>query len=232
MKQPVWTLKWLKNQQVRTRAWSDDSDLKSTGTAQSASNTTAKRGKCSQPKDHTYLNATIWKHSRPSALPTSILHITKRGRHATSFNKEATNGHNWNLPTQWKEFWTHPNSMDIQSKELSNEQIDCEVDTGAGCNIIGLNQAKKLCKQEWLALAPPTVKIKAFGGSVVHVLGSITIFLHVGNKTFKALCQVTNTDDCHLMGRTVAKAMGYINYPDIEPPTKSKQNMHKLKWTL
>ena len=69
------------------------------------------------------------------------------------------------------------------------------------------------------------MKIKAFGGSVVHVLGSMTIFLHVGNKTFKALCQVTNTDDCLLMGRTLAKAMGYINYPDIKPPTKSKQNM-------
>ena len=69
------------------------------------------------------------------------------------------------------------------------------------------------------------MKIKAFGGSTVHVLGSMTIFLHVGNKTFKALCQVTNTDDCLLMGRTLAKAMGYINYPDIKPPTKSKQNM-------
>ena len=36
---------------------------------------------------------------------------------------------------------------------------------------------------------------------------------------------MTNTDDCLLMGRTLAKAIGYINYPDIKPPTKSKQNM-------
>ena len=36
---------------------------------------------------------------------------------------------------------------------------------------------------------------------------------------------MTNTDDCLLMGRTLAKAMGYINYPDIKPPAKSKQNM-------
>ena len=69
------------------------------------------------------------------------------------------------------------------------------------------------------------MKIKAFGGSAVHVLASITVFLHVGNKTFKALCQVTNTDDCLLMGRALAKAIGYINYPDIKPPTKSKQTM-------
>ena len=58
---------------------------------------------------------------------------------------------------------------------------------------------------------------------MVHVLGSMTIFLHVGNKTFKALCQVTNTDDCLLMGRTLAKTMGYINYPDIKPPTKTAE---------
>ena len=48
----------------------------------------------------------------------------------------------------------------------------------------------------------------------------MTIFLHVNNKTFKALCQVTNTDDCLLMGRALAKTMGYIDYPDIKPPTK------------
>ena len=35
---------------------------------------------------------------------------------------------------------------------------------------------------------------------------------------------MTNTDDCLLMGRTLAKTMGYIDYPDIKPPTKIKQN--------
>ena len=52
----------------------------------------------------------------------------------------------------------------------------------------------------------------------------MTIFLHVNNKTFKVLCQLTNTDDCLLMGRALAKTMGYIDYPDIKPPTKIKQN--------
>ena len=33
-----------------------------------------------------------------------------------------------------------------------------------------------------------------------------------------------NTDDCLLMGRMLAKTMGYIDYPDIKPPTKIKQN--------
>ena len=67
------------------------------------------------------------------------------------------------------------------------------------------------------------MRIRAFGGSKVHVLGSITIFLHVGKKTFKALCQVTDTNDCFLMGRVLAKTMGYVDYPDIQPPTRMNQ---------
>ena len=35
-----------------------------------------------------------------------------------------------------------------KSNESSIEQIDCKVDTGAGCNVIGYNQAKKLFDHE------------------------------------------------------------------------------------
>ena len=35
-----------------------------------------------------------------------------------------------------------------RSKDSPIEQIDCEVDTGAGCNVIGYNQAKELFDQE------------------------------------------------------------------------------------
>ena len=59
MKQPVQTLKWLKHQQSITRVQSDDSDSKSTGTAQPTPNATAMRDKCSQPKNLTHLSTTI-----------------------------------------------------------------------------------------------------------------------------------------------------------------------------
>ena len=35
-----------------------------------------------------------------------------------------------------------------KTKDSEIKQIDCEVDTGAGCNVIGLKQAKKFCQQE------------------------------------------------------------------------------------
>ena len=69
------------------------------------------------------------------------------------------------------------------------------------------------------------MQIRAFGDSKVYVLGSITIFLHVGKKTFKALCQVTDTNDCFLMGRVLARTMGYVDYPDIQPSTKMDQRL-------
>ena len=54
----------------------------------------------------------------------------------------------------------------------------------------------------------------------VTVLGSCIVYLHTGVQTFKVLCQVTNTDECFLMGRQTAKLMGYVNYPQLKPPTK------------
>ena len=35
---------------------------------------------------------------------------------------------------------------------------------------------------------------------------------------------MTDTDDYFLMGRMLAKAMGYIDYPEILPPVKVNQN--------
>ena len=35
-----------------------------------------------------------------------------------------------------------------KSEDAAIEQIDCEVDTGAGCNVISYNQAKELYDQE------------------------------------------------------------------------------------
>ena len=35
---------------------------------------------------------------------------------------------------------------------------------------------------------------------------------------------MTDTDDCFLMGRILAKAMGYVSYPEILPPIRMKQN--------
>ena len=42
-----------------------------------------------------------------------------------------------------------------KSKNSSISEIDCEVDAGAGCNVIRYKQVKELYGQEWLDLDPP-----------------------------------------------------------------------------
>ena len=53
-------------------------------------------------------------------------------------------------------------------RTLKIHQTDCEVDTGAGCNILPAHKAKELFGKEWLEnLNPPKVQIEAYGGQSV-----------------------------------------------------------------
>ena len=47
-------------------------------------------------------------------------------------------------------------------------------------------------------------------------------------EPFKVLCQVTDTDECFLMGRQTAKVIMYVRYPEISPPAQfqSEQTVH------
>ena len=66
----------------------------------------------------------------------------------------------------------------------------------------------------------PTTRIKAFGGTQNEVLGSCTVYLYAGKRILKVLCQVTDTDECFLIGRQNARVMRYVNYPEISPPAQ------------
>ena len=45
--------------------------------------------------------------------------------------------------------------------------------------------------------------------------------MYVGAKTYKVVCQVTDTKGHFILGRDTAKLMGYVNYPEIGPPSKN-----------
>ena len=99
-----------------------------------------------------------------------------------------------------------------QPKDFDVQQIDCEVDTGAGCNILLVYKVKVLFGQEWLdCLQPPTVYIEAHGGKPVHNLGSCIVYLHNGKQTFRVLCQVTDTNGYFILGSEQAQQMNCIS---------------------
>ncbi|PFX23285.1 28S ribosomal protein S18b, mitochondrial [Stylophora pistillata] len=67
------------------------------------------------------------------------------------------------------------------SQEFSSQifQIDCEVDTGASCNILLLYKAKALFGND-LKLGKPTVNLKGYNDSPVENLGSCIVYLYPG----------------------------------------------------
>ena len=103
-----------------------------------------------------------------------------------------------------------------QSRGSQVLQTDCEVDTGAGCNILPAHKAQQLFGHEWLGqLDRPKVHIEAYGGQSVHSLGSCVLHLHIDNKVFPTIFEVTNMTGPMILSRIQAKAMGYVQFPQI-----------------
>ena len=52
----------------------------------------------------------------------------------------------------------------------------------------------------------------------MHSLGSCVLHLHINNKTFPTVFEVTNMTGPIILGRIQAKAMGYVQFPKIWRP--------------
>ena len=74
------------------------------------------------------------------------------------------------------------------------------------------------------------MSIKAYGGQPIYSLGSCVVYLHIDNKVFPTIFEVTDTSEPIILGRKQAKAMGYIQYPAIKPPNISSSSLplHKV----
>ena len=55
----------------------------------------------------------------------------------------------------------------------------------------------------------------------MHSLGSCVLYLHIDNKVFPTVFEVTNTPGPMILGRIQAKAMGYVQFPQIRQPHAS-----------
>ena len=73
------------------------------------------------------------------------------------------------------------------------QQIECKIDSGAGCNVMLLYLHKSLFGDR--ELLPTSVHIFGYGESPVANLGACTIAIHTGNsqEPQMATCQVTET---------------------------------------
>ena len=95
-----------------------------------------------------------------------------------------------------------------QSQNSKKHQLDIEIDTGAGCNVMPLYKVQELL---W-RLSPPTARIKAYSDQEVKVIGLIVLYMYMSEKTDRVTWQVTNTTGVPILGRVQAKLMNYISY--------------------
>ena len=98
-------------------------------------------------------------------------------------------------------------------------QIECEIDSGAGCNVMPLYLHKSLFGDK--EVLPTSVRIFSYGESPAANLGACTIAIHTGNSQDPqmATCQVTDTRGYLILGRETAQKVGYIAFIDRIPPS-------------
>ena len=96
-------------------------------------------------------------------------------------------------------------------------QVECEIDTGAGCNVMPLYMFGDK------ELMPTSVQTFGYGESPIANLGACTITIHTSNKQSQmATSQVTDTRGYLILGRTTAQQIGYIDFPVVTPPASTR----------
>ena len=103
------------------------------------------------------------------------------------------------------------------------KKLNCEVDTGAGCNVIPCNILKSTFGD--VTLKPTTVHTTAYDDNAGEVIGSCIIHAYAGSKVYKLECQVTKTEGYFILGRDTAAKMNYVAFPEIKPPERSLHNI-------
>ena len=78
-------------------------------------------------------------------------------------------------------------------------------------------------------LSPPTLRIKAYGDQEVKVLGYIVLYMHASEKTDRVTWQVMNTTGVPILGRTQAKHMNYVSYPDTCTSLTEQSQVYRLR---
>ena len=66
----------------------------------------------------------------------------------------------------------------------------------------------------------------------MHSLGLCVIHLHIDNKAFPTVFEVTNMTGPIILGRTQAKAMGYVQFPQIQATSYFHNVPHYFKKNL
>lgn len=91
-----------------------------------------------------------------------------------------------------------------------NITLDCYLDTGACTNIIGYHNLCKLLKVERVKLMPSNVRLRAFGGHKIRVLGKYTFKLRHNQQDYNLIFNVTSNKHGPLLSRDACLKLDLI----------------------
>ena len=119
--------------------------------------------------------------------------------------------------TKTQNIYDHDGYHNLQTPTLPKLSVKSkQVQVATSCL---LYKAQQHFSKEWLdTLDPPRVNIDAYRGQPICSLGSCVVYLHIDNKVFPTIFEVTDIPGPIILGRKQVKAMDYVQCPAIKHP--------------
>jgi hypothetical protein len=127
-------------------------------------------------------------------------------------------------------------SGEDQKEQL--HELQCEIDTGAGCDVMPWQIYKDVFGRKPLDKA--TMTITGYGGNSISNLGSSMMKIHLRNRKMSIRFQIMETAGPPILGLQSARLLGYVDFPKVEKPAKKLEGkeikvhtaVHSLKSAL
>lgn len=125
-------------------------------------------------------------------------------------------------------FQTHTSKTQLDDSQMATLRLETgshirfQVDTGAQCNVLPLSVYKKATKDLTLAhVSPSCMRITAYGGTTLPVVGTVLLRAWRGGSSFQLDCKlVDRTDIRPLLGRKACLGMRLVTYLDNDELNK------------
>lgn len=90
------------------------------------------------------------------------------------------------------------------------KEIDCILDTGAACDVIGLDNLCRILQNNNPNYKASDTKLKCFGGNIIKPLGEIWLSCLRDNKVHRLKFQIVNYKHCPLISAETCEVLGLI----------------------
>uniref|UniRef100_A0A5S6Q8Y2 Reverse transcriptase domain-containing protein n=1 Tax=Trichuris muris TaxID=70415 RepID=A0A5S6Q8Y2_TRIMR len=100
--------------------------------------------------------------------------------------------------------------ISVRTTQRRHRKLRVQLDTGATCNVISLNDYKRISDRQDIKLAPTKCQLKCYNGSIIVPKGSAAMRCSYGNKEAKLNFQVVDLDQPPLLSGHACQRLGLL----------------------